>query len=157
MLHRHIVRVVADLIATGSRSTLSTNCWPICRPRVGRQMPPEVLPIMAIRGGSERKGYDLFRLQVYERVGILVVEVYERVRKSVILVCERAQRANRWILWLYKVEKTLYFFWLIPIQMTVHLQQLKVLQSFKQGMWRGYYFLIEGWWKRYVFREKWYV
>ena len=36
-----------------------------------------------------------FRLQVYERVGILLVEEYERVRKSVIWVCERAHRANR--------------------------------------------------------------
>ena len=33
-----------------------------------------------------------FRLQVYERVGILVIEVYKRVGKSVIWVCERAQK-----------------------------------------------------------------
>ena len=31
-----------------------------------------------------------FKLQVYERVGILLVEVYERVGESVIWVCERA-------------------------------------------------------------------
>ena len=36
-----------------------------------------------------------FRLQVYERVGIVHVEVYARVGKPVIWVCERAQRANR--------------------------------------------------------------
>ena len=36
-----------------------------------------------------------FRLQVYEKVGILLVEVYERVGKSVIWVCGRVQRANR--------------------------------------------------------------
>ena len=36
-----------------------------------------------------------FRLRVYERVGISLVEVYRRVGKSVIWVCERAQRANR--------------------------------------------------------------
>ena len=30
------------------------------------------------------------KLQVYERVGILLVEVYERVGESVIWVCERA-------------------------------------------------------------------
>ena len=36
-----------------------------------------------------------FRLQVYERVGILLVEVYERGVKSVIWVCERTHRANR--------------------------------------------------------------
>ena len=43
-----------------------------------------------IRGGSARKGYP-FRLQVYERIGIPLVEVLERVAKSVIWVCERAQ------------------------------------------------------------------
>ena len=32
-----------------------------------------------------------FSLQVYERVGILLVEVYKRVGKSVSWVCERAQ------------------------------------------------------------------
>ena len=36
-----------------------------------------------------------FRLQVYERVQILLVEVYERVGESVIWVCERAQRAEQ--------------------------------------------------------------
>ena len=34
-------------------------------------------------GGSARKGI-FFRLQVYARVGILLVEVYKRVGKSVI-------------------------------------------------------------------------
>ena len=43
-----------------------------------------------IRSGSARKGYP-FRLQVYERIGIPLVEVLERVAKSVIWVCERAQ------------------------------------------------------------------
>ena len=38
------------------------------------------------------KGGTFFRLQVYERVGILLVEVYERVGKSVSWVCERDQR-----------------------------------------------------------------
>ena len=32
------------------------------------------------------------RLQVFERVEILLVEVYKREGKSVILVCERAQK-----------------------------------------------------------------
>ena len=41
------------------------------------------------------EGDTFFRLQVYERVGILLVEEYERVRKSVIWVYERAHRANR--------------------------------------------------------------
>ena len=36
-----------------------------------------------------------FRLQVYKRVGTLLVEVYERAGKSVMRFCERAQRVNR--------------------------------------------------------------
>ena len=63
---------------------------------------------MVYMGRLRPKEY-LFRLQVYEKVGILRVEVYERVGKSVIWVCERAQRANRSILLPYKVEKTFYF------------------------------------------------
>ena len=47
-----------------------------------------------IQGGSVRKWY-LFRLQVFDRVGILLVEVYKNVGKSVIWVCERAQKANK--------------------------------------------------------------
>ena len=33
-----------------------------------------------------------FRLQVYEKVCISLVELYKRVRKTVIWVCERAQK-----------------------------------------------------------------
>ena len=47
----------------------------------------EVLLIMAYKGR--------LRLQVYERVGISIVEVYKRVGKSFIWVCERAQRAEQ--------------------------------------------------------------
>ena len=51
----------------------------------------------------------LIRLQVYERVGISLVEIYEKERKSLILVCERVQKGQQMNLWLYKVEKTFYF------------------------------------------------
>ena len=37
----------------------------------------------------------IFRIQVYDRVGILLVEDYGRVGKSVIWVCEGAQRAEQ--------------------------------------------------------------
>ena len=49
-----------------------------------------VLPIMAYTGRLRPKGVPLFRLQVCERIAILLIEVYERVGKSVIWVCERA-------------------------------------------------------------------
>ena len=69
--------------------------------------------MLPIRGGSAQKGdlfplrgtpYDglyreappergtFFRLQLYERVGILQVKLYKRIGKSVILVCKRAQK-----------------------------------------------------------------
>ena len=49
-----------------------------------------------------------FRLQVYKRVGILLVEVYDRVGKSVISVCKKkAQMMNFMVV--KKVEKTLWF------------------------------------------------
>ena len=40
-------------------------------------------------GKAPPKRGNLFRLQVYEGVGISLVEVYERVVKSVISVCEK--------------------------------------------------------------------
>ena len=50
--------------------------------------------MMPIPGGSALKGI-FFKLQVYERVGISLLEVYKKIGKSVIWVCERAKRANR--------------------------------------------------------------
>jgi len=41
--------------------------------------------------------------------------------------------------------------------MAMHLQQLKGMQSSKQGMWKGYHLSIEGIRKGYLFREKWYL
>ena len=38
---------------------------------------------------------NFFRLQVYEWVGISLVEVYKRVRKSVTWVCDRAQKSYK--------------------------------------------------------------
>ena len=46
--------------------------------RLYREVPPE-------RG-------TFFRFQVYERVGILLIEVYGRVDKSIIWVCTRAHK-----------------------------------------------------------------
>ena len=97
-----------------------------------------------------------FRLQVYERVGILLIEVYERGVKSVIWVFERAQSANKWILLFQKVEKTFHFCDWFLFKWQLVQQQLKGMQSSKQGMWKGYYLSIERIWKGYLFHEKWY-
>ena len=47
-------------------------------------------PYDGLYGEAPLKRDIYFRLQVYERIGILLVEVYERVGKSVIWVCESA-------------------------------------------------------------------
>ena len=49
---------------------------------------PGILPILnSLYEEAPPERGTLFRLQVYERIGILLVEVYERVGKSVIWVC----------------------------------------------------------------------
>ena len=111
---------------------------------------------LAIWGGSARKGYfsqasGIWKGRDFTRW------VHEREGKSVIWVCVRVQRANRWLLWLYKVEKNVLFLWSIPIEKKVHLQQVKGMLSSKQGMWKGYHLSIEGTRQGYRFREKWYT
>ena len=52
-------------------------------------------PYNGLYGEAPPERDTFFRLQVYERVGILLIEVYKRVGESVIWVCERAQRAEQ--------------------------------------------------------------
>ena len=75
------------LLVKSSQRTLKThyNC-----PREGGGS-----PYNGLYGEALPERGTFIRLQVYERVEILLVEVYERVGKSVIWVCERAQWANR--------------------------------------------------------------
>ena len=49
---------------------------------------------MAYTGRLRTKGVPFFRILVYERVGISLVEVYKRVGKSVIAIDESLKRAN---------------------------------------------------------------
>ena len=49
-------------------------------------------PFNGLYGEAPPERGTFFRLQVYERVGILLVEVYERAGKSVIWLCEGAKR-----------------------------------------------------------------
>ena len=48
------------------------------------------IPYDGLYGEAPPERGIFFRLQVYERVEILLVEVYKRVGKSVIWLCERA-------------------------------------------------------------------
>ena len=49
-------------------------------------------PYDGLYGGTPPERGIFLKLQVYEMVGISLVEVYKRVGKSVICVCERAQK-----------------------------------------------------------------
>ena len=49
-------------------------------------------PHDGLYGGTSPERGIFLKLQLYERVGISLVEVYKRVGKSVICVCERAQK-----------------------------------------------------------------
>ena len=100
---------------TRHNGTLFFNCKDAC-PGGGGGTPYKGL----YRGAQPGRG-TFFRLQVYEREGILLVEVDKRAGKSVISVCERAQMPNRWILWLYKVEETFYFCdWLLSKRQCIY-------------------------------------
>ena len=49
-------------------------------------------PYDGLHGEASPKRGIFFRIQVYEKVGISLVEVYKRVGQSVIWVCKRAQK-----------------------------------------------------------------
>ena len=52
-------------------------------------------PYNGLYGEAPPERGTFFSLQVYEKVGLLLVEVYKRVGESVIWVCHRAQRAEQ--------------------------------------------------------------
>ena len=56
---------------------------------------PGGYPYNDLYGEAPLERGTFFRLQVYQRVGILLIELYERVEKSVIWVRDRAQRAEQ--------------------------------------------------------------
>ena len=68
---------------------------------------------VAYTGGLRMKGAPFFRLQVYERVGEFVISVGKKGSKGV-------RKRSGFVIYLYLK--------------TVHLRQLKGMQSSKQGM-----------------------
>ena len=71
-----------------------------------------------------------------------IPQVYEMLGKSVISASKKAQKGyyNRCILWLWKSRENVLILWSIHILKTAHLQPLKVMQSSKLGMLKGYLF-----------------
>ena len=64
-----------------------------------------MVPIKADMGRLHLKGGTFFRLQVYERVGISLVEVHERVGKSVISVCKNVPQKQMHFMAVKKSKK----------------------------------------------------
>ena len=140
------------LIASGK-----TDCFTHCEK--SKHKSRGVLPIMAytgeLRPNCERGIFS--RLQVYERVGISILEVHERVEKSVSSrSVKRPKRANRRILWLWKSRDDFPVLWFIHSLKTVHWQQLKVMQSSKLGILKEVPFVNGRYWVRegYLFSQK---
>ena len=84
-MSRRFQRYKNDSILQDGKAYFRRSLGPAPRTRGG-----EVFPMMAYTGRLRPKGVFFFGLQVYERVGISLVEVYKRVEKSFIWLCERA-------------------------------------------------------------------
>ena len=69
-------------------TTLSN--WYVVPPGWGRG--DGCTPYDGLHGEALPESGTFFRLQVYERAEILLVDVYRRVVKSVIWICKRAQK-----------------------------------------------------------------
>ena len=86
-----------------------------------------VLPIMAYVGRPRPKGVPFLGFRYMKRVG-----------KSAILVC----KTYRCILWLWKGQEKILGLGFVHTFKTVHLQELKGMQSSKIGKWKGYHLSI---------------
>ena len=69
------------------------------------------------------------RLQVHERVGILLVELYEREGKSVTVVCKKAQKGQEMHFMAVKTSRKRSVFTIVHILKTVNLQRLKGISN----------------------------
>ena len=104
----------------------------------------EVTPYDGLYGEALPERVTFFSLQVYEMLGISLVEVYECVGKYVISSVKRLKRANRCILRQWKSWEKVLVLWFIHILKTVNLKLLKGMLSSKLGMWKGYHLPMEG-------------
>ena len=94
----------------------------------------EVLCIMTYTGSLHLKWGTFFRLQIYESVGISLVDVYKRVGKCVMSVCKKAQRGSKkHFMALKKLAKCFGSFDLFIRKRQCIFQQLKGMQCSKLG------------------------
>ena len=86
-------------------------------------------PCNGLYGEAPPERGTFYRLQVYERVGILPVQVYERVGKSVTWSVKWPKKATEGSFVSVKSSRKFSGF----VQWFIRLQQLKGIQSFKLG------------------------
>ena len=100
-----------------------------------------------------------FRLQVYKRVGISLLEVFERVWKSVISLGKMRKRANRSIYGCENVEKTFCIFFYNSYLKYSVFTAVKRDTTFLTGYVNGLPLIlsVDGILKGYLFCQKWYV
>ena len=109
---------------------------------------------MTYTGSLHLKWGTFFRLQIYESVGISLVDVYKRVGKCVTSFCKKAQRGSKkHFMALKKLAKCFGSFDLFISKRQCIFQQLKGMQCSKLGtcstrgticqlkVWNGYLFL----------------
>ena len=142
--------------------------WPIifictCGPCNCVPTPPfprgeEVTPYNGLYWEALPERVTFFSPQVYEMLGISLVEVYECVEKYVTSSVKRLKRANRCILMQWKSWENVLVLWFIHDMLkTMHLQLLKGMQSSILGVWKGYHLSIDGIRKGGLFCQKRYI
>ena len=96
-----------------------------------------------------------FRLQVYQRVGTRW-SIWPSIGKSVISVGKKGSKGLTDAFYGWKKSRKRSGLGFIHILKTVHLRQLKGMQSSKIGMWKGHHLSLEGIRKGYLLCQKWY-
>ena len=113
--------------------------------------PGRVLPMMAFRGGSVRKGYHFQASVIWMGWDSTSPSIYKGREICHLGLWKGPKRANRWILLLFRARKR-YIFVIDSYLKDSDFQQLKGTQSSKQGMWKASYHLsTEGIWKGVTF------
>ena len=139
------------------------NCVPTPPPRGGGRGGggwggEEVIPYNGLYGEAPPERVPFFSLQVYEILGISLVQLYECVGKYVISSVKRLKRANRCISRQCKSWENVLVLWFIHDMLkTMHLQSLKGIQRSILGVWKGYHLSIEAKRKGGLFCQKRYI
>ena len=112
-----------------------------------------VLPMMAYTGRLARNGYLFQASSIWKGRDFTCWSILIKSREICHLSLWKGPKGLTDEFYGLLSRENVLFLWLISIERTVHLQQLKEMQSRKQGKWKGHHLSIEGIWKGYLFRE----